>query len=263
MGKPYPDFMLQCRRLLHGFYNFSQCFYAATVFYRFNDMIPLRDDNPTSIFPTITIAFIAACVLVFFWELSLGSQAQQAIQAFGAIPAVVLGSQTTDISTGLIPAWLTVLTSMFMHGGWMHLIGNMLYLWIFGNNVEDAMGHVRFVVFYIVCGVAAFLAHGFGDIQSQIPTVGASGAISGVLGAYLLLHPHAKVLVAIPIGFIIHTTRLPASLVLIFWFILQLINSSLTGSTQGGVAWGAHIGGFIAGMTLIPFFKYRRIKLFA
>lgn len=225
-------------------------------------MIPLHDDNPTSMFPIVTLVFIATCVLVFFWELSLGPAVNQAIQNYGAIPAVVLGNQPTHSSGALHPAWSTVLTSMFLHGGWMHLIGNMLYLWIFGNNVEDAMGHFRFIVFYLLCGIVAFLAHAFGDVQSQVPTVGASGAISGVLGAYLLLHPHAKVLVAIPIGFIIHTTRLPASLVLIFWFVLQLINSALTDNSQGGVAWGAHIGGFVAGMVFIPLFKYRRIKLF-
>jgi membrane associated rhomboid family serine protease len=140
----------------------------------------------------------------------------------------------------------------------------MLYLWIFGNNVEDAMGHARFILFYLVCGVAAFMAHALGDVNSQIPTVGASGAISGVLGAYLLLHPRAKVLVAIPLGFIIHTTRLPAGIVLAFWFVLQLINSAITAAEQsGGVAWGAHIGGFVAGMALIPFFKYRRVRLFS
>ena len=150
-----------------------------------------------------------------------------------------------------------------MHGSWMHIIGNMLYLWIFGNNVEDAMGHNRFIVFYILCGIIAFLAHGMADAQSQVPTVGASGAISGVLGAYLLLHPRAKVLVAIPLGFIIHTTRLPAAIVLIFWFVLQLISSWLTDNSQGGVAWGAHIGGFLAGMLLIPFFKKSGVKLFS
>jgi len=224
-------------------------------------MIPLHDDNPTSIFPIVTIIFIAMCAAVFFWELSLGPATEQAFYSYGAIPAVVVGDKLLPPQVDVIPAWMTVFTSMFMHGGWMHIIGNMLYLWIFGNNVEDAMGHSRFVVFYLVCGIAAFLAHALGDVNSQIPTVGASGAISGVLGAYLLLHPHARVLVAIPLGFIIHTTRLPAGIVLAFWFVLQLINSAIAAGDTG-VAWGAHIGGFVAGMALIPFFKYRRVKLF-
>ena len=224
-------------------------------------MIPLHDDNPTSIFPVVTIVFIAMCVAVFFWELSLGPATEQAFYSYGAIPAVVVGDKLLPPQVAVIPAWMTVFTSMFMHGGWMHIIGNMLYLWIFGNNVEDAMGHTRFVVFYLVCGIAAFLAHAWIDVNSQVPTVGASGAISGVLGAYLLLHPRARVLVAIPLGFIIHTTRLPAGIVLAFWFILQLLNT-VVASGETGVAWGAHVGGFIAGMALIPFFKYRRVKLF-
>jgi membrane associated rhomboid family serine protease len=225
-------------------------------------MIPLHDDNPTKIFPVLTIAFIVICTLVFLWEVSLGPAMQQAVFTYGAIPAVVVGGKYMPPQMDMIPSWLTVFTSMFMHGGWMHLIGNMLYLWIFGNNVEDAMGHVRFVIFYLLCGVLAFLAHAMGDTSSQIPTVGASGAISGVLGAYLLLHPRARVLVLIPLGFFIYTTRLPAALVLGFWFVLQLINSSATSGGQGGVAWGAHIGGFVAGMALIPFFKSSDVSLF-
>jgi membrane associated rhomboid family serine protease len=211
----------------------------------------------------MTIVFIVMCSLVFFWEISLGPATQQAILTYGAIPAEIVGGKYIPPQANSFPEWLTVFTSMFMHGGWMHLIGNMLYLWIFGNNVEDAMGHTRFIVFYLVCGVLAFLAHAMGDTTSQIPTVGASGAISGVLGAYILLHPRARVLVAIPLGFIIHTTRLPAVLVLGFWFVLQLINSAATASAgQGGVAWGAHIGGFVAGMALIPFFKSKDVRLF-
>ena len=225
-------------------------------------MIPLHDDNPTKIFPILTIVFIVICTLVFFWEASLGPAMQQAVFTYGAIPAVVVGGKFMPPQVDAIPAWMTVFTSMFMHGGWMHLIGNMLYLWIFGNNVEDAMGHVRFIIFYLLCGVLAFLAHAMGDTASQIPTVGASGAISGVLGAYLLLHPRARVLVAIPFGFIIHTTRLPAGVVLGFWFVLQLINSAASSGGQGGVAWGAHIGGFVAGMALIPFFKSKDVQLF-
>jgi len=225
-------------------------------------MIPLHDDNPTTVFPIVTIAFIVICTLVYMWEYSLGPAMQQAVLTYGAIPAAVVGRMPLPPEIHVIPTGMTVFTSMFMHGSWMHLIGNMLYLWIFGNNVEDAMGHVRFIVFYILCGVLAFLAHAMGDTSSQIPTVGASGAISGVLGAYLLLHPRARVLVAIPFGFFIHTTRLPAALVLGFWFVLQLISSSLDKSGEAGVAFGAHIGGFIAGMALIPLFKSKNVRLF-
>jgi membrane associated rhomboid family serine protease len=156
---------------------------------------------------------------------------------------------------------MTVFTSMFMHGGWMHLIGNMLYLWVFGDNVEDSMGHGRFVVFYLLCGVAAVLAQALPDPSSTIPMVGASGAISGVLGAYLLLYPHARVLVAIPLGFFLHTMRIPAGLVLVLWFGLQLLSNVMAQPGQGGVAFRAHIGGFIAGMILIPIFKQRRVRL--
>lgn len=226
-------------------------------------MIPLHDNNPTDIFPYLTIGFIVACVLTFLWQVSLGPEGQQTvIYAFGFIPSVLLEGKALPPEIQIIPAPLTLLTSMFLHGGWMHLIGNMLYLWIFGNNVEDAMGHSRFIVFYLVCGLAAALAQGLLAPNSEIPMVGASGAISGVLGAYLLLHPKARVLVAIPLGIFLYTTRLSAVLVLGFWFIFQLINSFIAGTGGAGVAWGAHIGGFIAGMVLIPFFKYRKIPLF-
>ncbi len=225
-------------------------------------MIPLHDDNPTDIFPYLTITFIVACVLVFFWQLSLGPEGQKAIYALGVIPASLLQGKSLPPDLYLIPAQLTLVTSMFLHGGWMHLIGNMLFLWIFGNNVEDAMGHSRFIIFYIVCGFAAAFAQALPNPESVVPMIGASGAISGVLGAYLLLHPRARVLVAIPIGIFIHTMKLPAMAVLGFWFVLQLINSLLTGVGSGGVAWGAHIGGFVAGVLLIPIFKYRRVRLF-
>ena len=145
----------------------------------------------------------------------------------------------------------------------MHLIGNMLYLWIFGNNVEDAMGHVRFVLFYLLCGIAAVLAQALPNTDSTIPMIGASGAISGVLGAYLLLYPHARVLVLLPLGFYTQLVHLPAMAVLGFWFVLQLISTALSDPQAGGVAFGAHIGGFIAGLMLLPIFKHRHVRLFA
>jgi len=225
-------------------------------------MFPLHDDNPTSHFPFVTILLIVSCVLIFMWQVSLGKHAQTAIYVFGATPAFLFGLKSMPAEATFFPVWLTAFTSMFMHGGWMHLLGNMLYLWIFGNNIEDAMGKRRFIVFYLICGLAALMANALPNPHSTIPMVGASGAISGVLGAYLILFPRARVLVAIPLGIFIHTTRLPAIWVLGFWFVLQIINSLLTAGQQGGVAWGAHIGGFVAGMVLIPFFKRRGVSMF-
>ena len=225
-------------------------------------MIPLRDDNPSGTPQIVTIAFIVMCVLVFLWQLSFGAQGgQRIVYALGVVPASLLGQGQLPPELSLVSPWMTVFTSMFMHGGWMHLIGNMLYLWIFGDNVEDSMGHGRFVVFYLLCGIAAVLAQALPDPASTIPMVGASGAISGVLGAYLLLYPHARVLVAIPLGFLLHTMRIPAGLVLVLWFGLQLFSSAMAQPGQGGVAFRAHIGGFIAGMILIPLFKQRRVRL--
>ena len=224
-------------------------------------MFPLKDDNPADRPAVVTVSVIVICVLVFFWQLSLGEGQQAAAYVFGVVPAVLFDLQSLPPELALIPEEVAVLTSMFMHGGWMHIIGNMLYLWIFGNNVEDAMGHVRFVLFYFVCGIIAVLAHALPNPESVVPMIGASGAISGVLGAYLLLYPHARVLVAIPFGFIIHTMALPAGIVLGFWFVIQIFSSASATPGSGGVAWGAHIGGFLAGMLLIPLFKRRDVAL--
>ena len=226
-------------------------------------MIPLHDDNPTEIKPVITISLIVLCALVFVWQVLLGGQARQAIvYSLGVIPAVLLDRVHLPEELVLVPAHLTIFTSMFLHGGILHLAGNMLYLWIFGNNVEDAMGHFRFIIFYLLCGVAAVTGQVLQNPDSQIPMIGASGAISGVLGAYLLLYPHARVLVAIPLGFILYTARLAAGWVLGFWFVIQIISSVLAEPGSVGVAWFAHIGGFLAGMVFIPVFKYRHIPLF-
>jgi membrane associated rhomboid family serine protease len=226
-------------------------------------VIPLHDDNPTEITPVVTCVLIGLCVLVFFWQMALGSQGNQAaVFSLGVIPAVLLHKVALPPELALVPASITVFTSMFLHGGFMHLAGNMLYLWIFGNNVEDSMGHFRFVIFYLACGVAAVFGQVLQNPASEIPMIGASGAISGVLGAYLLLYPHARVLVAIPFGLYLHTMRLPAGWVLVLWFVLQIGSSIMQQADGGGVAWFAHIGGFIAGMALIPLFKYRRTPLF-
>lgn len=225
-------------------------------------MIPLKDDNPSSITPALTYALIGACVLVFLWQFSLGPKAGQvAVYALGVIPAVLLGDVQLPPDIAVVSPWTSVFTSMFLHGGFLHLAGNMLYLWIFGDNVEDSMGHVRFIVFYLLCGVAAVFAQALPEPNSQIPMIGASGAISGVLGAYMLLFPHARVLVAIPLGFILQTVRLPAIWVLLLWFGLQLLSNIMSNNAVGGVAFRAHIGGFLAGMALVPLLKRRNVRL--
>ena len=226
-------------------------------------MFPLHDDNPTRTVPYVTVTLIAACVAVFFWQLSLGQANNSAVFSFGVIPAVLFDIKLPPVGLDVLPAWMTIVTSMFLHGGWMHLIGNMLYLWIFGDNVEDVMGHRRFILFYLICGGAAVMAHALLNPASEIPMIGASGAISGVLGAYLLLYPHARVLVVIPIFIFIHSTRIAAGWVLGFWFMLQIFYSLADTSQQGGVAFAAHVGGFVAGLVLIPFFKKRNVSLFA
>ncbi len=225
-------------------------------------MIPLRDDNPTEIRPYVTIGFIVACVLVFLNQVSLPDRYLEAfIYQYGAIPAVVFGHADLPNELIAVPPLGTLFTSMFLHGGWMHLIGNMMYLWIFGNNIEDVMGHVKFIIFYVICGILAALSHAIIDTNSIVPMVGASGAISGVLGAYLLLYPRAQVLVLIPLGFFTTWQYIPAWIVLGFWFIMQLLSGGMSiGSEGGGVAFFAHIGGFIAGMALIGFFKHPHVQ---
>jgi membrane associated rhomboid family serine protease len=227
-------------------------------------VIPLRDHITTSRIPYVTFAIVGACVLVFLWQLSLGGRAgQEAVFALGAIPAVIFGDARLPADIAMVPPLATVFTSMFMHGGWMHLIGNMLYMWIFADNVEDSMGHLRFIVFYLLCGVAALLAQALPNVASQVPMIGASGAISGVLGAYLLLFPRARVLVMIPLGFIIKAHYLPAAAVLGFYFVFQVVMTAMTPAGGGGVAFAAHLGGFAAGVALIPVFKHRRVPLFS
>jgi len=222
-------------------------------------MIPLHDDNPTELAPIVTVATIVACAAVFLWQVTLPPGADEAaVRALGVTPAVLLGEARLSRELELVPPAATVVTSMFLHGGWMHLIGNMVYLWIFGNNIEDSMGHVRFVVFYVLCGAAAALAQTFAAPDSTIPMIGASGAIAGVLGAYLVLFPRAHVVVLIFAGVFSQTARLPALLVLGFWFVLQFVNAFVgSGGHGGGVAWWAHVGGFVAGLVLIYLFRRR------
>lgn len=211
-------------------------------------VIPLRDINPRHRFPIITVTLIAINLAAFFYELSLGQQLSSFFHRAAFIPSdyFVPGNPVGDARS--------VLVSMFLHGGWAHLLGNMLYLWIFGDNVEDRLGRVKFILFYLFCGWAATMVHAYSNTESVIPSIGASGAIAGVLGAYLVLFPKARVLTLIPLGFFIRLTELPALLVLGFWFVIQLFSGSVSLASQTaqttGVAWWAHIGGFAVGMVL-------------
>ncbi len=219
-------------------------------------MIPLKDDNPTSGKPIVTYFIIGLCVLIFLIQLSSQSyRTGQLFYSYGLIPSVLMGHNQLPIDLYVIPGWLTIFTSMFMHGGFMHLAGNMLYMWIFADNIEDNLGPKRFLIFYLLAGIGAGMTQVLMDTHSQVPMVGASGAIGGVLGAYLINHPKAKVLVLIPFGFFTQLIKIKALYVLGFWFILQFISSG------GGVAYAAHIGGFISGMILILFFNKKSKKI--
>ncbi len=211
-------------------------------------MIPLRDENPTKRFPFVTVLLIVANVAVFAYELWLPDAALfDLIETWAFNPARFVADPTS-------PAVLvTLVTAMFLHGGWLHLGGNMLYLWVFGNNIEDRYGPLRFIAFYLGTGIAATLAHVAVEGAADVPLLGASGAIAGVLGAYLLLYPKTKVVVAIPIFIIIELAKVPAAFVIGFWFLIQVvqgIGSISPEAAAGGVAWWAHIGGFVAGMAL-------------
>jgi membrane associated rhomboid family serine protease len=227
-------------------------------------MFPLKDDNPSRSVPVVTWGLITVNVLVFLYQVSLGPRQGQAfVYEYGAIPAVVFGFKSLPSALAAIPPGFSLFTSMFLHGGWLHLIGNMWYLWIFGDNIEDAMGKGRYLFFYLVCGLLASLSHAVSSPNSILPSIGASGAISGVLGAYLLLYPRAQVLVFIPIWIFIRLVYIPAGFVLGFWFLLQLLSGSMSGGQDGGgVAFWAHIGGFVAGMLLVGIFKKKEVRFF-
>ena len=218
-------------------------------------MIPLKDDNPTSGKPFITYFIIGLCILIFLLQLSSQSyKTGQLFYSYGLIPSVLMGHNNLPMDLYVVPGWLTIFTSMFMHGGFMHLAGNMLYMWIFSDNIEDTLGPKKFIIFYLLSGIGAAMTQVFMDTHSQIPMVGASGAIGGILGAYLINYPNAKVLVLIPFGFFSQLIKIRALYVLGFWFILQFISSG------GGVAYAAHIGGFVSGIILILFFNKKTLK---
>ncbi len=234
-------------------------------------MFPLKDENPTELTPVVTVAIIVLNVLAWLLVQSGGGGEGflASLCTFGAIPAditggldpgqvIQLGGEVSCEVGGL--GWATVLTSMFMHGGWMHLIGNMWFMWVFGNNLEDSMGHFRFIAFYLVCGVAATAAHILADPGSIVPTVGASGAISGVMGAYVLLYPKVRVHTLIFLVFFIRIMLLPAWVLLGWWFVIQIFSGVASlGAQGGGVAFWAHVGGFVAGVALIKLFERRQL----
>jgi len=227
-------------------------------------MIPLKDDTPSARKAYVTISLIVACSTVFLWQRSLdASESRRAVAALGAIPAVLLGNARLPLDLEWIPRYGSLITSMFLHGGWLHLLGNMLYLWIYGDNVEDCMGRARYLLFYCACGIVAIFAQALFDPHSAYPIIGASGAISGVLGAYLLLFPRAKVLTLVLLPFFFRALRLPAMLLLLLWFAVQLLSDLASQDGGASVAFRAHIGGFLAGMLLVPLLKRRDVPLFA
>jgi membrane associated rhomboid family serine protease len=217
-------------------------------------MFPLRDDVPSRKFPVITVLLIVVNAAIFLFEAFLGPSAMRVTELLGVVPVRLISQWHNPL------VLLTLVTSMYLHGGWAHLIGNMWYLWIFGDNVENRMGGVRFFIFYTLSGVIAAVLQVMAAPRSDIPIIGASGAIAGVLGAYLVLYPRARVATLVPIFYFIRIIWLPAVLVLGSWFLVQLLNGLATLNVvmqTGGTAWWAHIGGFVAGMVLTPIFRRR------
>ncbi len=218
-------------------------------------MIPLRDDAPRFSYPAVTLVLVLLNVAVFLYQVYLSLVSAQAqvvfVETFGAIPlrAGYALAGKYPLMEGVAP----VFTSIFLHGGWLHLIGNMWFLWIFGDNVEDELGHFPYLVFYVACGVLASVAHVVANPQSTVPAVGASGAIAGVMGAYLVRFPWARIITLVPIFFFFTTIEIPAVLMLFYWFAIQFFSgaASFASGSSGGVAWWAHVGGFVAGAALI------------
>jgi membrane associated rhomboid family serine protease len=232
-------------------------------------VIPLRDDVPSRSAPVVTVLLIAANAALWLFELTLSERGLlRFLKQAAVVPALYTGD---DEALGLVEIFATtlqpdlgqrVLTSMFLHGGWLHFLGNMLYLWIFGDNVEDRLGRLRFLAFYLLCGWIAAYAHVWAEPVSGVPAIGASGAIAGVLGAYMLLYPRARVVAILPLGIVFPTVQVPALLLLGWWFVQQFLLGSFAlaqGPQQGGgTAWWAHIGGFIAGALLVGVMQDRK-----
>lgn len=222
-------------------------------------MVPIHDDNPVSITPWITRGLIAANIFFFLIELSLSADRLQGfLYNWAFVPCQLFEACAVAIPSSAFPEWVTLITSQFLHGGFGHIIGNMLYLFIFGNNIEDCLGHFKFLTFYLVCGVLAALTQGIFAPDSAVPTLGASGAIAGVLGAYVIRFPRTKVTLLLPIMLFFFRVRLPALFFLGFWFVMQFLygvaslDATANMGSEGGVAYWAHAGGFIFGIILGP-----------
>jgi membrane associated rhomboid family serine protease len=228
-------------------------------------MFPLSDENPTELVPFVTVTLIVVNVAIwlFVQGAGFGERFLESLCVYGAIPGEITGAIPGGQWISLGPASCrtgglaagTLVSSMFLHGGWMHLIGNMWFLWVFGNNIEDSMGHLRFVVFYLATGLVAAGAHVVSSFSSGVPMVGASGAISGVMGAYIVLYPRVRVKTLVILVFFVQIIALPAAVILGLWFAIQLFQGAVSGAAGGGVAFWAHVGGFVAGVALIKLFE--------
>lgn len=229
-------------------------------------MIPLKDRNPTSTTPMINLMIIAANVLVFLYQFSLGPEhGERFVLANALIPAKLVhlfGAPGVPLGAAVAPMF----THMFLHGGFLHILGNMWFLWIFGDNVEDRLGHFSYLAFYVLCGLCAATTQLVLNLDSRIPMLGASGAISGVLGAYIVLYPRARVLTLVPLLFFFFTVDLPAVLILGYWFVLQFLSGleslGMRAATQGGTAWWAHIGGFVMGVVIVRLWPQRQQRVY-
>jgi len=213
-------------------------------------MIPIRDAIRSQNFPVVNLLIIGINVFVFLWQLTQGPHLQESLFLYGIVP-VRYSDPGFSEHFSRFQQWLPFLTSMFLHGSFLHILGNMWFLYIFGDNIEDRLGHIRYLFFYILCGVAAGLIHLLTNWGSKLPTIGASGAISGVMGAYLLLYPRARITTLILIFFFFQLVEIPAFVFLGYWLLLQLFSASLTSSHVGGIAWWAHIGGFASGLVFV------------
>jgi membrane associated rhomboid family serine protease len=216
-------------------------------------MIPIRDAIRSKTFPIVNLLIIVLNVLAFLWQLSQGAHLRETFYLYGIVPIRYsdpgLSAQFTAFEQ-VFP----FITSMFLHGGFFHILGNMWFLYIFGDNIEDRLGHIRYLIFYLLCGIAAGLIHLYTNWDSRLPTIGASGAISGIMGAYLLLYPRSRILTLIPIFFFLHFVEIPAFIFLGYWLLIQIFSASLTHKNVGGIAWWAHIGGFMVGLVFIKLF---------
>ena len=221
-------------------------------------MIPLKDTIPSRTYPYINISLILINVAIFFYELSLGRGLIRFIYTYGLIPKKFF--YLAHQGSYPLEQYFPFFTSLFLHGGWLHVIGNMLFLWIFGDNVEDRMGHFKYLIFYILCGFGAGFTHVYLNSASTIPAVGASGAISGVLGAYFILFPRSRIVTLMPVFFFLTLVEIPAFFFIGVWFLFQLVKGafSIIGGLQEGVAWWAHVGGFLTGVGLVFIFAKRR-----